>query len=74
MVDVRTKPEWLYIGVPNLELLQKKTVCVEWQIYPDMKNRANELRKSILPHCLSPEVENIKSELYIISINMNNVI
>ena len=39
------------------------------EIYPDMKNRANELRKSIQPHCLSPEVENIKSELYIKSIN-----
>ena len=41
MVDVRTIPEWLYIGVPNLELLQKKTVCVAWQIYPDMQINVN---------------------------------
>ena len=24
LVDVRTKPEWIYIGVPNLESLKKK--------------------------------------------------
>ena len=41
LVDVRTKPEWFYIGVPNLELLQKKTVCVAWQTYPDMKINVN---------------------------------
>ena len=41
LVDVRTKPEWLYIGVPNLELLQKKSVCVAWQTYPDMKINVN---------------------------------
>ena len=41
LVDVRTKPEWFYIGVPNLESLQKKTVCVAWQIYPDMQINVN---------------------------------
>ena len=39
------------------------------EVFSDMKYKADELRKSIQPHCLSPNVENIKSELYIKSIN-----
>ena len=28
LVDVRTKPEWLFVGLPNLQSLQKKNrVC-----------------------------------------------
>jgi len=36
LVDVRTKPEWLFVGLPDLQSLQKKTICVSWQVYPDM--------------------------------------
>ena len=37
LVDVRTKPEWLFVGLPDLQSLQKKTVCVSWHVYPDME-------------------------------------
>lgn len=39
------------------------------EIFSDMKNGADKLRKIIKPHCLSPEVNNIKSELYIKAVN-----
>ena len=39
------------------------------EIFPEMKNRADRLRKSIEPSCISPKVDNIKSELYIKAIN-----
>jgi len=39
------------------------------EIFPEMKNHADRLRKSIEPSCISPKVDNIKSELYIKAIN-----
>ncbi|SVD58632.1 uncharacterized protein METZ01_LOCUS411486, partial [marine metagenome] len=41
LVDVRTKPEWLFVGLPDLQSLQKKTICVSWNVYPDMKINVN---------------------------------
>ena len=41
LVDVRTRPEWMYNGVPNLELLEKKTIFISWQVYPSMKINEN---------------------------------
>ena len=37
LIDVRTDPEWRYVGVPDLSELEKRTVCVNWQTYPDLK-------------------------------------
>lgn len=36
LVDVRTKPEWAYVGVPVLTSLGKETIRLEWQSYPEM--------------------------------------
>ena len=41
LVDVRTKPEWLFVGLPDLQSLQKKTICLSWQVYPDMAINVN---------------------------------
>ena len=41
LVDVRTKPEWLFVGLPDLQSLQKKTVCVSWHVYPSMEININ---------------------------------
>ena len=41
LVDVRTKPEWLLVGLPDLQSLQKKTICVSWHMYPEMKINEN---------------------------------
>ena len=39
------------------------------EVFPRMKDKADKLRASIQSSCLSPEVDNIKSELFIKSIN-----
>jgi rhodanese-related sulfurtransferase len=37
LVDVRTQPEWAFVGVPDLRSLGKKTGFVCWQVYPQMQ-------------------------------------
>jgi rhodanese-related sulfurtransferase len=37
LVDVRTKPEWTYVGLPNLAAVQRSPILLEWQVYPDMQ-------------------------------------
>ena len=37
LVDVRTRPEWQFVGVPDLERLGKNTAFVSWQNYPGME-------------------------------------
>ena len=41
LVDVRTKPEWTFVGVPDLSGLGKQAVLVEWQAYPGMQVNPN---------------------------------
>jgi rhodanese-related sulfurtransferase len=36
LVDVRTEPEWRYVGVPDLEPLGRTPVFKQWQVYPSM--------------------------------------
>lgn len=36
LVDVRTTPEWQFVGVPDLTALDRAAVFVEWQSYPEM--------------------------------------
>jgi rhodanese-related sulfurtransferase len=35
LVDVRTRAEWTYVGIPDLASLGKRAVLVEWQTFPD---------------------------------------
>jgi rhodanese-related sulfurtransferase len=35
LVDVRTRAEWAYVGLPDLSGLGKAVVRVEWSRYPD---------------------------------------
>lgn len=35
LIDVRTKAEWAYVGVPDLASLDKQVVLLEWQTFPD---------------------------------------
>ncbi|MGH6832452.1 MAG: rhodanese-like domain-containing protein [Methyloceanibacter sp.] len=35
LVDVRTRAEWTYVGIPDLTPVGKRTVLVEWQTFPD---------------------------------------
>lgn len=41
LVDVRTVPEWGFVGVPRLDSLGKETLCISWQAYPDMARNAD---------------------------------
>ena len=35
LIDVRTRAEWSYVGVPDLQSIGKETLLVEWQGFPD---------------------------------------
>lgn len=37
LIDVRTQPEWTFVGVPQVERL----VRVSWQVYPMMEVNSN---------------------------------
>ena len=37
LVDVRTQPEWQFVGVPDLASLGKEAIFREWQTYPAMQ-------------------------------------
>ena len=37
LVDVRTRPEWQFVGVPSLEPLGREVAFVSWQNYPAME-------------------------------------
>jgi rhodanese-related sulfurtransferase len=37
LVDVRTQPEWTFVGVPQVERL----IRLSWQVYPSMDINAN---------------------------------
>jgi rhodanese-related sulfurtransferase len=36
LVDVRTKAEWAYVGLPDLTAIGKTPVLIEWQTFPTM--------------------------------------
>ncbi len=36
LVDVRTRPEWAFVGLPDLAEAGKQTWLAEWRRYPDM--------------------------------------
>jgi rhodanese-related sulfurtransferase len=36
LIDVRTIPEWTYVGVPDLAALGKTALQISWHIYPSM--------------------------------------
>ena len=49
LIDCRSSAEWQFVGIPNLELIGKKTYLIEWQIYPSMsvnENFINEITDS----------------------------
>jgi rhodanese-related sulfurtransferase len=35
LVDVRTRAEWAFVGLPDLSSLSKRPILVEWQTFPD---------------------------------------
>jgi rhodanese-related sulfurtransferase len=41
LVDVRTRAEWTFVGVPDLSSLGRDLQKVEWQMFPDMSPNAD---------------------------------
>jgi hypothetical protein len=35
LVDVRTRAEWTFVGVPDLAKIGREVVLMEWQSFPD---------------------------------------
>ena len=35
LIDVRTRAEWAFVGLPDLAQIGKQPVLVEWQTFPD---------------------------------------
>ena len=38
LVDVRSEPEWMFVGVPDVSPLGKKLVTVSWNNWPGGRN------------------------------------
>ena len=36
LIDVRTEPEWAYVGVPSIGELGKSLIKISWHVFPDM--------------------------------------
>ena len=36
LIDVRTRAEWGFVGVPDLDAIGQETIFVEWASWPDM--------------------------------------
>ena len=36
LIDVRTQPEWSFVGIPDLSTIGKKVILASWQAYPTM--------------------------------------
>jgi rhodanese-related sulfurtransferase len=37
LVDVRTRPEWSFVGLPDLQSAGKEALLQEWQMFPTMQ-------------------------------------
>lgn len=35
LIDVRTRAEWVFVGLPDLSAIGKRVVTLEWQTFPD---------------------------------------
>ena len=49
LVDVRTMPEWAFVGVPDLKSLDKQPLFISWQLFPNMQQNpefADQMRSS----------------------------
>lgn len=36
LVDVRTRAEWSFVGLPSLAAVGKQPITLEWQVFPSM--------------------------------------
>ncbi len=41
LVDVRTRAEWAFVGVPDLSRIDRDVMLIEWQTFPDSRIAAD---------------------------------
>lgn len=41
LVDVRTRPEWAFVGLPDLSGVGRSVATVEWTVFPSMTQNLN---------------------------------
>jgi rhodanese-related sulfurtransferase len=41
LVDVRSRAEWTFVGIPDLSAIDKEPMLLEWQRYPGMQFNAD---------------------------------
>ncbi|MGE0765221.1 MAG: rhodanese-like domain-containing protein [Hyphomicrobiaceae bacterium] len=64
LIDVRTRAEWSFVGLPDLASVGKETVLVEWQSFPD--SRPNKAFVAELSERLAALGASRDTELYFI--------
>ena len=64
LIDVRTRAEWAFVGLPDLSSLGKRIVLLEWQTFPD--NRIDPQFAERLEAALAEQGTDKTSELYFI--------
>ncbi|MDJ0995589.1 MAG: rhodanese-like domain-containing protein [Dinoroseobacter sp.] len=50
LIDVRSKAEWAFVGLPDLDRLGKDTIQIEWKVFPGMEENPgflNELSQQL---------------------------
>ncbi len=64
LVDVRTRAEWAFVGLPDLSSLSRRPLLVEWQQFPE--NRVNPDFVAQLSEMLAQQGATHDSDLYFI--------
>lgn len=64
LIDVRTRAEWTYVGLPDLSEIGKRPLLVEWQTFPD--NRVDPQFKDRLGRMLTEAGAATDAELFFI--------
>jgi rhodanese-related sulfurtransferase len=64
LIDVRTIAEWAYVGLPDLSVIGKRPVLVEWQGFPD--DRLNTAFVERVIEAINPLGADRESELFFI--------
>ena len=56
LIDVRTQPEWVFSGLPNLSKLNKKIETISWKLYPTMEinSEFTQMVQSVAPNTNTP--------------------
>ncbi len=64
LIDVRTRAEWAFVGIPDLSALSRRPVLVEWLTFPE--NRPNPEFVAQLSEMLASVGADHDTELYFI--------